>query len=198
MGVRNALPKANNQDALVYALYLIGGSDRQVDVEEIYLKCFEIAPARLGWRTRPDLPDYKKTSKALQSVESKELPGLLAKPHPLARRLTHEGTVWVEANRDTLERIYGGSVAVSGASQGAHENLRRTVRASQAFADYEAGATPVLVDLADALQCSPGSPYETWTMRLAEVRRAGQVLDDAALLEFADTAEHVLVDREVM
>ena len=42
-----------------------------MDVEEIYLKCFEIAPARLGWRTRPEIPDYKKISKALQSVEAK-------------------------------------------------------------------------------------------------------------------------------
>ena len=197
MGAREALQKANNQDALVYALYLIGGSDRAVDVEDIYLKCFEIAPARLGWRTRPDIPDYKKTSKALQSVEAKELPGLLAKPHPLARRLTPEGVAWVARNRATLGRIYGGGVAVSGVSQGAFESLRRTVRSSQAFADSEAGIEPTFVDLADALQCSPGSPIETWTVRLAEVRRAAQVLEDPALLLFADGADRVLAEREV-
>ncbi len=73
MTIRTSPPsdQPNNQDVFVWALYLLGGADRGVDVEEIYLKCFELAPARLGWRTRPDLPDYKKASKALQSIEAK-------------------------------------------------------------------------------------------------------------------------------
>ena len=62
--------EANNQDVFVWALYLLGGADKDVDVEEIYLKCFELAPARLGWRTHPEIADYKKTSKALQSIEA--------------------------------------------------------------------------------------------------------------------------------
>lgn len=69
---RSAPPsvEANNQDVFIWALYLLGGADRDVDVENIYLKSFELTPARLGWRTRPDPPDYKKTAKALQSIEA--------------------------------------------------------------------------------------------------------------------------------
>ena len=40
--------RASNSELFVWALYLLGGAERDVDVEEIYLKCFEIAPARLG------------------------------------------------------------------------------------------------------------------------------------------------------
>jgi len=72
----------NNDDLLVWALHLLGGAERWVDVEELYLKAFELAPARLSWRTRPDLPDYKKCAKALQAVESPKGSnhhGLLAK-----------------------------------------------------------------------------------------------------------------------
>ena len=36
----------SNQDLFLWALFLLGGADRDVDVEEIYLKCFEIAPSR--------------------------------------------------------------------------------------------------------------------------------------------------------
>jgi hypothetical protein len=57
---------ANNQDVFIWSLYQLGGADRSIEVEDIYLKAFDIAPARLGWRTRPDLPDYKKVAKALQ------------------------------------------------------------------------------------------------------------------------------------
>ena len=59
----------NNSDLTVYACYLAGGYERWLDVEELYLKMFELAPNRLGWRTRSDLPDYKKCAKALQELE---------------------------------------------------------------------------------------------------------------------------------
>ena len=67
MSIRTEPPSSipNNQDVFVWALYLLGGADQDVDVEAIYLKCFELAPARLAWRTRPDLPDYKKISTSL-------------------------------------------------------------------------------------------------------------------------------------
>jgi hypothetical protein len=97
-------PEANNQDVFVWALYLLGGADRDVDVEEIYLKCFELAPARLGWRTHPEIPDYKKTSKALQSIEATTHVGLLHRPHKYSRRLTLEGIKWVEAYKEILEK----------------------------------------------------------------------------------------------
>ena len=62
--------EANNNDLLVWSLFLLGGAEKWVDVEDIYLKAFELGPARLSWRTRADIPDYKKVSKALQSVEA--------------------------------------------------------------------------------------------------------------------------------
>lgn len=61
---------ANNNDLLVWSLFLLDGAEKWVDVENIYLKAFELGPARLSWRTRADIPDYKKVSKALQSVEA--------------------------------------------------------------------------------------------------------------------------------
>ena len=139
--VRNASGRANNQDALVWALWLLGGADRDVDVEDIYIKCFEIAPARLGWRTRPEIPDYKKTSKALQSVESKELPGLLHRTHALRRRLTNAGVEWVAR-----------------------------------------------LELADAFQCSPGSPDEVWRGRFEAAMRSAEVLGDQELKGFVAAA----------
>jgi hypothetical protein len=189
---RDASDGANNQDALVWALWLLGGADEEVDVEEIYLKCFEIAPARLGWRTRPDIPDYKKTSKALQSVEAKELPGLLHKPDSLHRRLTPEGIAWVERNEPTLQRLYGGEVPVAGSSQGAHEPLRRRLKSSDAYDQFRLEEDPGLLELAEAFECTPSSPDQVWTGRFVAAERAARVLQDDELADFVSVAKQIV------
>jgi hypothetical protein len=98
----------NNQDVFIWALFLLGGADKEIDVEEIYMKAFELAPARLGWRVYPETPDYKKTAKALQSVEASTHVGLVIKTNPLARKLSAAGVEWVERFRPLLENIYSG------------------------------------------------------------------------------------------
>lgn len=184
--VRTARPSGqpNNQDVFVWALYLLGGADKDVDVEAIYLKCFELAPARLGWRTRPDLPDYKKTSKALQSVESKTHAGLVHKPNALHRRLTPEGVAWVERHGPVLRRTYSGSVAPSAATNQL-ERVRQMVQKSSAWREWRAGNEVDLVMVGQALQSSAGSPPEIWDGRIHEVIRAADVLEDEELRQFA-------------
>jgi len=81
----------NNGDLLLWALYTVGGAERWVDVEEIYLAAFRLAPARLAWRTRPDLPNYKICARGLQDLENAKEPrygGLLEKRGPHHRKLT--------------------------------------------------------------------------------------------------------------
>lgn len=174
----------NNQDVFVWALYLLGGADKDVDVEDIYLKCFELAPARLGWRTRPDLPDYKKTSKALQSVEAKTHAGLVHKPNALHRRLTPEGVDWVQRYESSLRRTYSGTVAPSAATN-QNERVRQRLQQSAAWRQWQAGEPFDLIAAGQALQCSPGSPEEIWAGRLHEVVRAADVLEDEGLRDFA-------------
>lgn len=190
--LRTAPPstEANNQDIFVWALFLLGGADRDVDVEEVYLKSFELAPARLGWRTRPDLPDYKKTAKALQSVEAASHPGLIAKRGAYQRRLTAEGTDWVERNRPLLARLYGGRVPeVSTSVLG---QRRAALRGSAQFVNWRKGVGFDSVDLADALECSPASPDSVWASRLDELRRIASVTADPELAQFADEADRFL------
>jgi hypothetical protein len=67
-----------NSDVFLWALYELGGADEFVDVEAAFFRAFELAPLRLSWRTRPDLPDLKKCSKALRDAENRK-PRLLVK-----------------------------------------------------------------------------------------------------------------------
>jgi hypothetical protein len=174
----------NNQDVFIWALYLLGGADREIDVEEIYLKAFELAPARLSWRTRTDLPDYKKTSKALQSAESVSHVGLVHKTNPLARKLTSSGSHWIEANRAIFETVYGGK-AVAAPRSSAPEQFRTAFKSSATFQKLQRNATIDRIDLAEALGCSPSSPHQIWLSRIEQLERSADVMRDAELAEAA-------------
>jgi hypothetical protein len=169
-------------------LYQLGGADRLVDVEDIYLECFRLAPARLGWRTRPDLPDYKKCAKALQSVEASTHRGLLTKHGRYERKLTAEGVKWCERWRDRLEATYGGQRVVRAARAGDQERTLRELRAHPAFRHWvENGALPSgWWDIADAFRCSPSSSREVWDQRLDHAQRAADAADDREVREFVD------------
>ena len=180
-------PQANNQDVFVWALYLLGGADRDVDVEEIYLKCFELAPARLGWRTRPDLPDYKKASKALQSIEAKTHVGLVLRPHEYSRRLTSEGVRWIETYLEILEKNYSSGPVAASSINNKYENRRTTIKLDPVWSMYL--KTPEIlssVDLAAILQCGAASPEATWKSRINDLKRISDVLQDQEIMDFAN------------
>src|SRR2546426_1064044 len=96
-----------NSDVFLWALYELGGADDFVDVEAVFIRAFELAPLRLIWRTRSDLPDLKKCSKALRDAEGRD-PKLLVKHGAEMRRLTAEGQRWIEENFDRLADALGG------------------------------------------------------------------------------------------
>ena len=194
--VRNEPPssEANNQDVFVWALYLLGGADRDVDVEEIYLKCFDLAPARLGWRTHPDLPDYKKAAKALQSVEASTHIGLVHKPHKFSRRLTLAGVHWVELYKEILEENYSHLPVMASKSKNNYERLRQEILKSRAWQIFKVEQeVHDIADAAAALQCSPASPQSTWQSRVNNLKRASDVLKDKELMEFAELLDNKFI-----
>jgi len=177
---------ANNQDALVFALYLLNGADQDVDVEQMFLKCHELAPARLSWRTRPDLPDYKKVSKALQSVEASTHIGLFHHTNQYARRLTLDGVRWVETYLPILEKVYQKSPVQASKATNMHERKRHEIKSSDVWQMYKTDPNSLtIVDFASVLQCSAESSPVTWASRVHDVKRAADVLQDGELMSFA-------------
>ena len=191
---RTAKTTANNEDVFIWALYQLHGSDRSVDVEEIYLRAFEIAPVRLGWRTRPEIPDYKKISKALQTVEAKSHVGLVRKVDRYTRQLTPEGSAWVSDNYAVLERLYGGASVVAAQAGNTYGEIERRVRESRAFRLWQVGESAAITDIAVAVDCSAASSDSLWARRCDEIVRAGQVLSDSTLEAFGNAMRNA---REV-
>ena len=184
----------NNQDVFIWALYVLGGADGEIDVEDIYIKAFELAPARLGWRTHPEIPDYKKTTKALQSVEAKTHVGLVHKTHSNARRLTAKGVEWVERYRGVFEQTYSAG-PVAAAKTNIHEKRRKALMETAAWREWRTSGGIDLTTLSDALKCQPGSPDSIWRSRAEEIARAGQVLQDESLREFASAVSRFIDEK---
>jgi hypothetical protein len=188
---------ANNQDALVFALYLLNGADQDVDVEEMFLKCHELAPARLSWRTRPDIPDYKKVSKALQSVEASTHIGLFHHTNQYARRLTLDGVRWVETYLPILEKVYSNSPVQASKVTNMHERKRHEIKSSDVWNLYKTDPNSLtIVDFASVLQCSAASSPVTWASRVHDVKRAADVLKDGELMSFAQLVEIKILNGE--
>lgn len=180
--------RASNSELFVWALYLLGGAEHDVDVEDIYLKCFEIAPARLGWRTKPQIPDYKKTAKALQSVEAET--DFIHKTHQYARRLTAGGLDWVNRNLEKLQATYG--IQKVQPSPTNHFYQRSSfIKSHPIWKEFQnANYLDVLHTLADSLECSPASPKQTWDGRFVELEMMASVLEDEELAEFLEYAKN--------
>ena len=183
-------PEANNQDVFVWALYLLGGADKDVGVEDVCLKCFEIAPARFSWRTHPELPDGVKGLKALSVAENKTHVGLILRPNKFNCRLTLEGIKWVEAYRAILEKTYSKGIVQASKTTNQHERRRHELKKSDAWAKFLIDPKTVEIsDAAAALQCSAASPMSVWSGRVNDLRRTGDLLSDESILNFADFVE---------
>lgn len=189
----------NNADLLVWATYLLGGHERWVDVEEMYLKAFELAPARLSWRTRSDIPDYKKCAKALQELEDakrSEHLGLLVKQGSYLRKLTDSGYRWCESYETTLSKLYSGGFVPSALSQEAGRAIRDLEKSEIFLKFQQLGRLECdLWELAEAMRCMVDSSPAVWAARLDSVAIAAKANGRPDILEFVE-ASRTYVENE--
>lgn len=198
-GVKAPSSTHNNADLLVWATFLLGGHERWVDVEELYLKAFELAPARLSWRTRADIPDYKKCAKALQELEDakrSEHLGLLAKQGSYLRKLTDIGYQWCKKYQTTLSMLYSEGFVPSAATQDAGRVIRDLER-SEVFRGFQKSGRLEcdLWELAEAMRCMADSSVVVWAARLDSVAIAATANGRQDILDFVQ-ASRKFVDDE--
>src|SRR3990172_8256117 len=151
-------PTIDNTDVIPAALHDLGGAGTFIDVEDLFMRCYELAPERFGWR-KFDLPNYKILSKALRDFEGK-YPSLLIKtPDGLCRQLSAEGVAWLPRKMPAYRKHL--------LTQDRHPPHRRPAQrllnelgSSHFVVQYSAGSNPVLskYEASDLLLCSPDSP----------------------------------------
>jgi hypothetical protein len=176
---------AANNEIFLWALYLLGGIDRKVDVEDIYLKAFELAPLRLGWRTRPDIPNFKKAHHALSDVENRAGIGFLIKLGANYRQLSPQGAAWIEENHTKMEELFSGDTKVAAAQKSDTSRLARKLQQSAAWKLWSNNEDVPIAHLASALECSTFSSQEVWAARIASLTAAGKSTNNDEILDFA-------------
>lgn len=177
-----------NWEIFLWALSRLGGGTEFVDVEDVFIMCFELAPKRFAWRTREDLADYKKCSKALRDAEARR-PRLLVKTGDgLKRQLTVEGQEWASANeRRMVATVQSGKVVQEPRSRPRVRLLAEVERSDPYRRWTEEGVLPAQKwQVAELLRCSPDSDRRIWRSRLQVLRAAANGADRARLLEFLD------------
>lgn len=174
-------------EIFLWALYQLGGSAQFVDIEDISVKCFEIAPARFKWRTR-DLPDYKKCTKALQVAEKMEPRLLIKTGDSFGRQLTVEGQKWIESNSKRLSRLLESGSPVPEPKQRPSARLLAEIERSEPFIQWnQLGIVPPEKwKVAEVLRCSPDSSPSIWSDRLATARAIANSAQKNDVLHFLD------------
>ncbi len=175
----NAAAGMSNVVLALTLLDRLGGAERFVDIEEVALEAFKLAPERFGWRTRRDLPSWERVRTAFvhanQEAQRREIgPVLFSNKEGEAWRLTAQGVKYARENAGKIQ-----AAAARGARRGGASVSRiRQIRNHSAFRRFMQG-TPVAeierYQLADLLLCPPDSPV-------------------AAVMRKVDTAEAAAVD----
>lgn len=176
-----------NSDVFLWALYELGGAETFIDVEEVFIRAFKLAPLRLSWRTQPDLPDLKKCSKALRDAEGRK-PKLLVKQGPEMRRLTVEGQKWIENNFDRLAESLNSDRVVQAPRTRVPARLVNEALQSEAFRLWQQSGvvTNEKWRVAEILRCSPDSSRTVFHERLETLRSAAYATGRFDALAFLD------------
>jgi hypothetical protein len=192
--------KHNNADLFIWALERVGGRDGYVDVEDVYFKCFELAPKRFAWRTRPHLPDLSRITVARRDavkrqnrlgilmIDALEVDVTQGKQVPSYQwRLTAAGAEWCDLYRERLTALYGGSSVPASPRQVESRRIRE-LRTSALFEQWASGDSvkPSRIQVADLLECSPGSEKKVFDLRLDQALEDAQKLDDSATVRFVE------------
>ena len=185
-----------NWNVFLWALYELGGSEDFVDIETVFLKCFELAPQRLAWRTQPTIPDYKKCAKALQEAEARRPPLLLKTGDSFGRQLTVHGQKWITTNSTRLRAQLRAGKVVREPRRRPSSRLISEAEQTSAFAEWEsAQMLPANKwQLAEMLRCSPDSDLTTWRNRLETLRSAAHAAGREGLLAFIAAVETAHAD----
>ena len=164
----------NNPELLIWAAYQLEAFEEWVHKEAIFLKAFELAPLRLSWATRPDIPDKHIIAGAFQKTV-RENPDFFVKNNQgldvadgrqdksNLYRLTLEGKEWCEAYEGLLGGLYGGGLVQAG-SHGEDGIKNSRIEKSQEFKRWEADKSLTFEkwELAQIFGCTASTTPAQW------------------------------------
>ena len=161
----------------------LGARVRPVDLEEVGVASFQMAPDLFAMKRYPEYPRLDTVYYALKDLKKK---GHVAGSLKAGWTLTSEGNVWLKKNQTRLSEFdkqgfEGNRVQNAG---DAKAELRR-IKAHPAFQDYASGqrGCPSRRAIAEILRCTAGSKQSAFRASLERFLAYAED-DDPAVLEF--------------
>jgi hypothetical protein len=182
----NKRANVDNLEIIPFVVYKLGGIGEFVDVEDVFVFSYKLAPERFGWR-KYQYPNYKILSKALRDFEGKYPSYLTKTPDGLRRQLSAEGLEWLKERLADIER----ALNIPGANPPVRRPIQRMLNdlANNSIVQkFLAGEKPDMRkhEVADLLLCSPDSPADIFRKRMQTYRAAAKHGGRLELLRFLD------------
>ena len=178
-----------NPEVVAFALYELGGAGRFIGIEDLFVRCWQLAPRRFSWRTK-EYPNYKTLYQALVDLERSHAGTLIRTTDGLGRQLSASGVAWVRQREARFRRALAQPSEGMSGRRPSHR-LVNELSSAEPVRQFRAGEEPKLsrFDAADLLVASPDSPPSVWRERLAIYRSAVESAGRPDLQEFLDYVE---------
>jgi len=186
--VKRSKNEITNADLFLYALYRLGGAGAYVDVEDVFMEMWRIAPERFRWR-KYEVPNYKIMSKAIVDISQRGQEGLLLGSGDM-RQLSAEGVAWAERHSEELEAVATGERAAPPDRRPGQRVVADLLK-QPSVQSFLQGREVHLdrVRVARLLRCAPDAPRQVWRERLETLRSAATAGKRDDVLRFLDRLE---------
>lgn len=109
-----------DKDIVIYAVYILGGSQNRIHTEDIAIKCYQLAPSKFSWVKYPQYPDIAPARFALEDAKKLESGAFLRGESERRRTaesiggwmLTLNGVQWIKINRSRIEHYLGKHIPI--------------------------------------------------------------------------------------
>ena len=196
----------SNVEAIVYVLYVLGGSSKKVATEDIAKKAHEEAPNRFSWISNQysDFPDKLVVKTALEDASKNKYGGYVLGNY--ARdiskdgwTLTPEGIEWINENREQIENALESKIPSSSKSPIESKRFISRIKNSEAYKTYiiEKDKTNLTIYLiADLLQASPDAPKNIFELKINRLLKDAQEVKDEEIFKFLTLCDARLEEIE--
>ena len=187
------IDNANDISNVLLALAVLdhlGGATKFVDIEDVAIDAFKIAPDRFGWRTK-QYPSWERVRTAFVHANQNEQrrggqPLVVSDTDGSSWKLTADGVTVVRKNAVKTEAATGRKRSHAGAASPSGRRIR-DIRKHSAFTKYSQGASVSDIaryELAEVLMCPPDSSATVVLRKLDVARAAALNIDDKEVLRF--------------
>lgn len=186
--MKNSDREITNADLFLYALYRLGGAGVYVDVEDIFMEMWRMAPERFRWR-KYEVPNYKIMSKSIVDISQRGQESFLLGSGN-TRQLSAEGVAWVERHSDRLEAVATGRRAAPPDRRPGQRVVADLLKQPLVQSFFEGREVQFeRARAAQLLRCAPDAPRRVWRERLETLRSAATAGKRDDVLEFLQHLE---------